>query len=88
MLRYGPKLEKKQVLLGRFVEVGAELFAMTVSMGMARQFIESGRGDRVDLTETVRYFNRMATGKVNDLFRAVGSNADGEGYRIAKRMLE
>jgi len=88
MLRYGPKLEKKQVLLGRFVEVGAELFAMTASMGMARQLIDSGRGDREDLTETVRFFNRVSCGKVADLFRAVGSNADVEGYRIAKRMLE
>ncbi len=58
MLRYGPKLEKKQVLLGRFVEVGAELFAMTASMGYAKQLIESGRGDREDLVETVRYFNK------------------------------
>lgn len=88
MLRYGPKLEKKQVLLGRYVEVGAELFAMTASMGMAHQLIESGRGDRDDLTGTVGYFNRISRGKVNDLFRAIASNADVEGYRIAKRMLE
>ena len=88
MLRYGPKLEKKQVLLGRFVEVGAELFAMTASMGYAKQLIESGRGDREDLVETVRYFNKSSRGTVENLFRDMGSNADVEGYRIAKKMLE
>ncbi|MEM1440886.1 MAG: acyl-CoA dehydrogenase, partial [Verrucomicrobiota bacterium] len=87
MLRYGPKLEKKQVLLGRFVEIGAELFAMSASIGMAREFIEAGREDRADLVETVRYFNKISRGKVADLFRAIRSNADSEGYRIAKRML-
>ncbi|MDF1823487.1 MAG: acyl-CoA dehydrogenase family protein [Verrucomicrobiales bacterium] len=88
MLRYGPKLEKKQVLLGRFVEVGAELFAMTASMGMAQQLIESGKADRRDLVETVRFFNRTAEGKVKDLFRATRRNADAAGYEIAKRMIE
>lgn len=88
MLRYGPKLEKKQVLLGRFVEVGAELFAMTASMGYAKQLIESGRGEREDLVETVRYFNKSSRGKVNNLFRDMSTNADVEGYLLAKRMLE
>lgn len=87
MLRYGPKLEKKQVLLGRFVDVGAELFAMTASMGYAKQLIESGRGDRDDLVETVRYFNKASRGKVDNLFSDLRANADVEGYRIAKRML-
>jgi len=88
MLRYGPKLEKKQVLLGRFVEIGAELFAMTASMGYAKQLIESGRGDHDDLVETVRYFNKASRGKVENLFRDLRSNADAEGYRLAKRILE
>ncbi|HRQ88642.1 MAG TPA: DNA polymerase II, partial [Bacteroidia bacterium] len=88
MLRHGPKLEKKQVLLGRFVEIGAELFALTAAMAYAGQLVESGRGDREDLVATVRHFAKLVRGKVEGLFREVRRNADAEGYRIAKGMLE
>lgn len=88
MLRHGPKLEKKQVQLGRFVEIGAELFAMTAAMGYASHLVGSGKGDREDLVATVRFFNKSTRGKIADLFRGVRSNADAEGYRIAKAMIE
>lgn len=87
MLRHGPKLEKKQVLLGRFVEIGAELFALTAVMAYAGQLVESGRDDREDLVATVRHFSKLVRGKVEGLFREVRRNADGEGYRIAKEMV-
>ncbi len=88
MLRHGPKLEKKQVLLGRFVEIGAELFALTASMAYAGQLVGSGRGDREDLVATVRHFAKLVEGKVDGLFREVRRNADAEGYVIAKKMVE
>ncbi|MCG8602068.1 MAG: acyl-CoA dehydrogenase family protein [Verrucomicrobiales bacterium] len=87
MLRHGPKLEKKQVLLGRYIEIGAELFAMTASMSYAGYLIESGKGDRDDLIETVRYFCKRSRGVVGNLFRDLRTNADAEGYRMAKKMI-
>lgn len=86
MLRHGPKLEKKQVLLGRFVEIGAELFALTAAMAYAGQLAESGKGDREDLVSTVRHFGRLTAMKVDRLFREVRQNADVDGYRLAKEM--
>lgn len=88
MIRFGPKLEKKQVLLGRFVEAGAELFAMTASVAYAQCLIEAGKGDRDDFVETVRYFCKVSRVKVDGLLRGVRENADTEGYQIAKKMLE
>ena len=88
MLRHGPKLEKKQVLLGRYIEIGAELFAMTASISYASSLIESGKGDRDDLVETVRYFCKRSRGVVGNLFRDLRTNADSEGYRLAKKMIE
>src|ERR687897_121291 len=37
MIRFGPKLEKKQMVLGRLVEIGAELLAMTAACSRAVQ---------------------------------------------------
>lgn len=89
MLRHGPKLDKKQVLLGRFVDAGAELFAQTSSIALATSRIASGKVDDPEaLRETVRYFCRLSRGKVAALFREVGSNADSEGYGVARRMVE
>jgi hypothetical protein len=87
MLRHGPKLEKKQVLLGRYVEIGAELFAMSSAMGYATHLIGTGKADRTDLTETVRYFCRRSRGVIENLFHDLRSNADGEGYQLAKKMI-
>ncbi|MBL9156813.1 MAG: acyl-CoA dehydrogenase family protein [Verrucomicrobiales bacterium] len=86
MLRHGPKLEKKQVLLGRFVDIGAELFALTAAMAYAGQLVASGKGDRKDLVGTVRYFGQLTAMKVDRLFREVRQNADRDGYALAKGM--
>lgn len=86
MLRHGPKLEKKQVLLGRFVDIGAELFALTAAMAYAGQLIAAGKGDRKDLVGTVRYFGQLTAMKVDRLFREVRQNADRDGYALAKGM--
>ncbi|MCB1205412.1 MAG: acyl-CoA dehydrogenase family protein [Verrucomicrobiae bacterium] len=88
MLRHGPKLEKKQVLLGRFVEIGAELFALTAAMAYAGQLIDQGKGDRSDLVRTARYFGRLTSMKIDRLFREVRHNADEEGHRMAKEMIK
>lgn len=86
MLRHGPKLEKKQVLLGRFVEIGAEVFALTAAMAYAGQLVATGKGDREDLVGTVRYFGKLTAMKVDRLFREVRRNADAEGYAVARKL--
>jgi hypothetical protein len=89
MLRYGPKLDKKQVLLGRFVDIGAELFAMTASISRATHLIESGKAkDRGEMTALVRYFCKLSRLKAGKLFAEVRRNADGEGYGVARSLIE
>jgi len=88
MLRHGPKLEKKQVLLGRFIDVGAELFAMTASMAYAQHLVAIGHGDRDELVRTVRYFCKASRARIAVSFQEMGRNADRDGYRLAREMID
>src|SRR5439155_14670249 len=41
MLVHGPKLERQQVLLGRFVDIGAEFFAISATCARAPALLSS-----------------------------------------------
>jgi alkylation response protein AidB-like acyl-CoA dehydrogenase len=89
MLRHGPKLEKKQVLLGRFVDIGAELFAQAASIALASQRLKDGSGaaGHAATRDQVKFFCRHSRLKADALFHAAAHNADSEGYRLARRLL-
>lgn len=86
MLRFGPKLEKKQALLGRFVDIGTELFAMTTLIARTQQRLTRGEANEVDLAH---YFCLTSRQRIAGLLHATRrpGNADAEGYRLAKSML-
>jgi alkylation response protein AidB-like acyl-CoA dehydrogenase len=80
MARWGPKLEKQQVLLGRFVDVGAELFAMAATSARAASLNDTAS------QQLAHDFGRMARLRIDTLFRGIGKNADRENYRLAQRV--
>ena len=81
MARFGPKLERQQVLLGRFVDIGTELFAITASCSRAQSL---GTEEARALAD---YFCRISRIKIEALFRDVYDNRDAEGYRLAQQVL-
>jgi alkylation response protein AidB-like acyl-CoA dehydrogenase len=81
MARMGPKLERRQLLLGRFVEIGTELFAITASCAHAQSL------DTEEARALADYFCRITRLKIEALFRDVHHNKDVEGYRLAQRVL-
>jgi 3-hydroxyacyl-CoA dehydrogenase/alkylation response protein AidB-like acyl-CoA dehydrogenase/enoyl-CoA hydratase/carnithine racemase len=87
MARFGPKLERQQVLLGRFVDIGAELFAITASCLRAHAMIKAN-GKSPEVVELVDYFCDSARLRIAHLFRDLHSNADRPGYRVAQKVLE
>jgi alkylation response protein AidB-like acyl-CoA dehydrogenase len=90
MLRNGPKLERQQLLLGRFVELGTELFAMTATCLRAEHEIKSGQVNaeqRAGLLQLVGYFCQASRLRIEELFRALRKNADHAGYRVAQDCL-
>jgi hypothetical protein len=87
MTRFGPKLEKRQAVLFRLVDVGAELFAMAAACAYARHLVErdpqnTGPYRLADL------YCRNARRRVAVLFRDVFRNHDAAKYRVAKDVLD
>ncbi len=89
MLRNGPKLERQQLLLGRFVDIGTELFAITATClradRLARQ--ESAGAEKAELLRLADYFCRASRLRIEEKFRGVRRNADRAGYRLAQQVL-
>ncbi|MEO6847322.1 MAG: acyl-CoA dehydrogenase family protein [Chthoniobacterales bacterium] len=88
MLWYGPKLEKYQLLLGRFVDIGTELFAMAVACSRARDFSDRKDTEAEKAIHLVDYFCRASQQRVEDHFRHIAKNADASGYALAREMME
>jgi alkylation response protein AidB-like acyl-CoA dehydrogenase len=86
MVRFGPKLEKRQAVLGRLVEIGAELFAMAATVSRAHAMVKRNPGDRGPL-ELADVFCRQARRRVNDKFEDVWFNDDTRTYRLAQGVL-
>jgi hypothetical protein len=87
MLRFGPKLEREQVLLGRFVEIGTELFAVAASCTRAQHLIGQGR-NRDEVLGLVDHFCRESRRRVADRFRGIAHNDDAAAYKLAQQVLD
>ena len=86
MLRFGPKLEHRQAVLGRVVDVGAELFVMTAVCLRAKKLLEENPGDESPKTLADLYC-RHARRRVRQSFDALFDNDDAATYRVAQEML-
>ena len=87
MMRFGPGLEKKQAVLGRLVDVGAELFTMAATCVRARQLVEEDPSDRTpyDLADV---FCRHSRRRVARYFADLFDNDDHRTYQLARQALE
>ena len=78
MVKYGPKLEREQVLLGKLVDIGTELFAISAVCAYAR-------GTEEDVAD---YFCREARIRISEDFRALRRNNNKLGYKLARKILD
>jgi alkylation response protein AidB-like acyl-CoA dehydrogenase len=82
MARFGPKLEREQVLLGRFVDLATELFAISAACSRAAALRTQ------EATELADYFSLDARLKVARLFHSLHHHSDRAGYKLAQRVLK
>ena len=86
MIRFGARLEKRQMVLGRLVDIGAELLAMSAVCAKARQDVaRGGNGDKP--LALADLFCQQSRRRVHDLFEDVMFNDDTQTYRVAQQTL-
>jgi alkylation response protein AidB-like acyl-CoA dehydrogenase len=88
MTRWQAKLERKQAVLGRIVDIGAELFAISSAVVYA-DTIRNEQPERAEqAVELADLFAKQARRRVDALFGALFSNDDDANYKAAQNVLE
>ena len=82
MAKYGPGLEKKQLILARLVDIATELLTISLSAARAHSL-----GDKEAL-ETARYIAKRGITRCETLFSENGKAPDNEGYQLAQSLME
>ena len=87
MVRFGPRLDKKQAVLFRLVEIGAELLAISAACSRAMLLARKDPANRGPI-EMADVFSRQSRRRVEQLFGSVFSNDDDRTYRLAQSVLK
>jgi hypothetical protein len=86
MARFGPKLDREQLLLSRFVGVATELFAISATCSYAQWLL--GQGKPADEILTIAdYFCRSAQTRIDHHFAGTMRNVDRRGYALVQDLL-
>jgi hypothetical protein len=86
MGKYQARLEKKGHLLGRFVDIGAELYAISCACVRAHSMKDEPHGR--DAQRLADVFSRRARMRIRRLFSEIHNNADDSTYRVALDVLK
>src|SRR6184192_3129309 len=86
MARFGPKLDREQLLLSRFVGIATELFAISATCSFAQSKIDGG-ASREEILSLANYFCRSARLRIDHHFAGVSDNVDRRGYELTQELL-
>ncbi len=86
MIKFGPKLEKRQAVLGRLVEIGAELFAISATVSRAQAMVRKNPADRSPI-ELADAFARNARRRIEERFAMLFDNEDVLNYKVAQQTM-
>jgi alkylation response protein AidB-like acyl-CoA dehydrogenase len=84
MVRHGPKLERRQMILFRAVDIGAELYAIAAACVRARMLAQRGQVEAERLADV---FCREARLRIRRLFASLDGRNDVAHYRLAPEVL-
>ena len=86
MARFGPKLDREQLLLSRFVGIATELFAISATCSFAQYKIDHGESAD-EVLSVANYFCNSARARIDHYFAGARRNADKRGYQLAQELL-
>jgi hypothetical protein len=86
MARFGPKLDREQLLLSRFVGIATELFAMSATCSFAQHKIDSGE-PADEVLSLANYFCRSARLRIDHHFAGTSENVDKRGYDLTQELM-
>jgi hypothetical protein len=84
MARFGPKLERRQMVLFRGVDIGADLFAMTAACVRAEMLARQGNKEAIELADL---FCREARQRIKTNFSHFYGKNDKAIYKVAQDVL-
>jgi alkylation response protein AidB-like acyl-CoA dehydrogenase len=85
MMRYQAKLERKQMVLFRIVDIGTDLFAMSAAISYATMLAKKGQKNAVDLADV---FCREARMRIDANFSNLFTDHDAAAYRLVSNLLK
>jgi alkylation response protein AidB-like acyl-CoA dehydrogenase len=88
MSRWQAKLERKQSVLGRIVDIGAELFSIAAAVVYADTLAREHPERKDEARELADLFARQARRRVDALFGALFDNDDDHNYQAAQGVLD
>jgi alkylation response protein AidB-like acyl-CoA dehydrogenase len=88
MSRYGSGLEHRGHMLGRMVDIGAEVFAVSAACVYADTLGREGPERKTEAYELADLFCRQARRRADALFHSLHENDDRFNYKAAQKVLE
>ncbi len=85
MVKYQNKLEQKQLLLGRLMDIGTDLFVMSATVAYASHLRQKNNDETP--VELADFFCTLAKRRVNERFDALSDNDDKKGDILAEKVV-
>ena len=85
MMRYQAKLERKQMVLFRIVDIGTDLFAMSATISYAAMLAKKGQQNALDLADV---FCHEARKRIDQTFAVLFDNYDEKEYRVVQNLMK
>lgn len=88
MVRFGPKLEREQLLLGRLVDIGTELFAMSAACARTQALLDQGDPQQAERAMKItKYICTRGEHRIATLFGELKHPTDRPGYKLAQELM-